>query len=228
MTYHFITLTLFLFAVLFVAAVLLVPVAAVAGNVLHIWGTSSAPEWVSEALRRTFIGGIRRRFMRAVNAQRHIAVDRSRRACAYIAVSISSADCLALAGHGGELARVAVDAARGYQQYARANGLICDVLPQVVVVPADWLRRGNVKARPISGPEFEDLWSDMLAWDLDAQPAPVSAILADSDPGTLVLPGAAETKVASAPGTAAQAPASPQFVLTEANGTRPPGERRPR
>jgi hypothetical protein len=233
MTYTLVSLVLFLLAVLLLTSVLLVPVAVLAGNVLHVWGTASMWEWISEALRRVFVGGVRRRFMRAVNAQRDIAVDRSRRTCAHIAVSISMADVPALAGPGGDLARVAVDAARGYLRYARANGLNCDVLPQVVVVPEEWRRRGSVRARPVPGPEFAALRREMLAWaqdrdELDLPPA----VMRDLEPGTLLLPDAAATvavrpaetatEVFDQVGAVAKASPAPRLVLTDTLGTRHP------
>lgn len=228
MTYT-VSLVLFLLAVVFVAAMLLVPVAVLAGNVFHAWGTASAWEWISEALRRVFSGGLRRRFMRTVNAQRDIAVDRSRRTCAYIAVSIATADAPALASPGGDLARVAVDAARGYLRYARANGLICDVLPQVVIVPEESLRRGSVKARPVPGPEFVELWREMLAWDQDGEPDLSTVVAPDLEPGTLLLPDTAATVAAEIAteafdpvGAATMPSATPRLVLTDARGIRHP------
>jgi hypothetical protein len=228
MTHTLVSLVLFLLALAFVVAVLLVPVAVLASDVFHAWGTTSAWEWIAEVLRRVFYGGLRGRLMRAVNAQRDIAVDRSRRTCANIAVSISTADVPALVGPSGDLARVAVDAARGYLRYARANGLNCDVLPQVVVVPEEWIRRGSVKARPVPGPEFAELWREMLAWDQDRDVPPVA--VQDLKPGTLLLPDTART-VAVGPaetatavydpvGAPAMPSAAPRLVLTDTHGTR--------
>jgi hypothetical protein len=38
-------------------------------------------------------------------------------------------------------------------------------MPQVAIVPEEWLRRGSVKVRPISGHEFTELRQEMAAWD---------------------------------------------------------------
>jgi hypothetical protein len=231
MTYTLVSLVLFFLAAVFLSLVLLAPVAILAGNVLHIWGAASAWEWALEALRRVFAGSIRRRFMRAVNAQRDIAVDRSRRTCSHIAVSISTADVHALAGPGGALERVAADAASGYLRYARAAGLDCTISPQVVVVPEDWLRRGSVKARPVAAQELAELWLEMLAWDqghddVERQAETVHALvsrtvlLADADETVSARLSDSVTERFDPAGTTAASSSAPRLVLTDTLGAR--------
>lgn len=218
------SLVLLLLAFAFFGSVVVTAVAAIAGHVFHVWGTTSAWEWISEALRRLFVGGIRRRFIRAVIAQRDVGVDRARRTYAYLAVSVSPADVPALTGPGADLARVAVDAAKAYVRHARATGLLSDVLPQVVVIPEDWVRRGSVKARPVGGPEFADLWCEMLAWTHEE--SAVVPVVLDDEPGTQLLPNSPTTGTVG-PATQALDPegaetrvaSSPQLVLADARGT---------
>lgn len=175
MTYSLVSFALMFFAVALLAGVLMVPVAYLAGNVFHVWGTSSALEWISEAFLRVFAGGLRRRFMRAVNRQFHVGVDKSRRTCTYLAVSVSPGDVATLAGPGGLLAGVAADAVKGYARYASAQGWTSDPMPQLAVVPEEWLRRGRVKARPVSGQEFIELRREMVAWDEAAKDAQLAS-----------------------------------------------------
>jgi hypothetical protein len=228
MTYTFVSFAVFVLAIAFVTAVLLVSVSVLAGNVFHTWGTASAWEWIAEAMRRVFAGGLRRRFMKAVNAQRDVAVDRSRRVCSHIAVSIAPADAPSLAGPSGDLTRVAADAARGYARYARSNGLVCEVPPQVVVVPEVWLRRGSVRARSISSSEFAELWREMLGWDRDMQPGVPLDFEPDIELGTLLLQDATVSAAEIATEAVNQAaPASkptprPHLLLTDEQLTRHP------
>lgn len=156
---------LFAFAFALLSGVLLVFVALLAGNVFHAWGATSALEWIIEAFLRVRARGVRRRVRQKVNRQTHIGVDKSRRTCPYVAVSVSTSDVATLTGPGGALSNVAADAVKSYLRYARAQGWVCDSIPQVSIVPEEWLRRGSVKARPISGHEFTDLRQEMAAWD---------------------------------------------------------------
>ncbi len=185
MTHSIVSLVLLLFAVSLAAGVLLVPVAFVAGNVFHMWGTNSVPEWLSEAFLRVFSGTLRRRLMRLINSQSSVGVDKSRRTYPYLAVSVSPADVRTLTGPGGDLEELASDAVKGYARNARAQGWTSGAM-QIAVVPDELLRRGSVKVRPVSGPEFIEVRREMAAWDEPADddqlvraPAP-SAWVGDS------------------------------------------------
>src|SRR5450759_100965 len=113
MTDSIVSLIILLFAVSLAAGVLLVPVAFVAGNVFHVWGTNSVLEWLSEAFLRVFSGSLRRRLMRVINRQCSVGVDKSTRTHPYLAVSVSPADVRMLTGLGGDLAGLASDAVKG-------------------------------------------------------------------------------------------------------------------
>ena len=165
MTDSIVSLIILLFAVSLAAGVLLVPVAFVAGNVFHVWGTNSVLEWLSEAFLRVFSGSLRRRLMRVINRQCSVGVDKSTRTHPYLAVSVSPADVKALTGPGGDLAGLASDAVKGYARHARSQGWTSGTLPQIAVLPDEVLRRGSVKVRPVSGKEFIELWREMAAWD---------------------------------------------------------------
>ncbi len=160
-----VSLVLVLFAVVLTAGVLLVPVAFVAGNVFHVWGTNSVLDWLSEAFLRVFSGTLRRRLMRVINRQRSVGVDKSRRTHPYLAVSVSPADVRTLTGPGGDLAGLASDAVKGYARHARSQGWTAGTLPQIAVLPEELLRRGSVRVRPVSRKEFIELWREMTAWD---------------------------------------------------------------
>lgn len=165
MTHSIVSLALFLFAVSLAAGVLLVPVAFVAGNVFHMWGTNSVREWLSEAFLRVFSGTLRRRLMRVINSQSSVGVDKSRRTYPYLAVLVSPADVRTLTGPGGDLEKLASDAVKGYARHARAQGWTSGAMPQIAVVPDELLRRGSVKVRPVSRPEFIEVRREMAAWD---------------------------------------------------------------
>lgn len=165
MTYTIVSVTLMLFAAALLVCALLVPVAVLAGDVFHVWGTRSALEWMSEAALRIFAGGLRQRFMRTVNRQSQVGLDKSRRAFPYIAVSVSPSDVTVLAGRGGSLSGLAADAAKGFARYARAQGWASDSPSQLAVVPEEWLRRGTIKARSVSWHEFIELRREMHEWD---------------------------------------------------------------
>lgn len=218
MTYSILSFGLMFFAVALLAGVLLVPVAFLAGNVFHVWGTSSTLEWISAAFLRVFAGGLRRRFMRAVNLQSHVGVDKSRRTCPYLAVSVSPGDVTTLTGLGGDLSGVAADGVKGYARYARAQGWASDSVPQLAVVPEEWLRRGSVKVRPVSGQEFIELWREMVACDEAAKedriasapaPAPAPATRVDHDTEQLRTKRLSDSDVATVA-------AGPSDVVTEA------------
>ena len=105
MTTSILSFGLFFFALALLTAVLLVPVAVLAGNVFHAWGTNSTVEWLVEAFRRVFIGSLRRRLMRKVNGQSLVNVDGSRQAYPYLAVTVAPDDVAALTGPGGSTVR---------------------------------------------------------------------------------------------------------------------------
>lgn len=236
MTNSILSFGLLFFAVALLAGVLLVPVAFLAGNVFHVWGTSSTLEWISEAFLRVFTGGLRRRFMRAVNRQSHVGVDKSRRTCPYLAVSVSPGDVTPLTGLGGALSCVAADAVKGYARYARAQGWACDSVPQLAIVPEEWLRRGSVKVRPVSGQEFIDLWREMVACDEAAKEdriapapalAPASATRVDHGTEQILTQWLSDGDVATAaavdPANALTMPAeSVRIVLADAQGGQHP------
>ncbi|KRA37926.1 MULTISPECIES: FHA domain-containing protein [unclassified Nocardioides] len=216
MTYSIVSFSLIVFAVALMAIVLMVPIAFLAGNVFHVWGTSSALDWIAELFLRVFVGGLRRRFMRAVNGQSQVGVDKSRRTYPYLAASVSPGDVEALTGRGGALSSVSSDAAKGYARYAKARGWLSDAQPQVVVVPEDWLRRGSVKVRPVSGHEFIELWREMATWDespRSEQPMPEWA----PDSSKLAVHGTAQSHTMRlADDAIATVAAGPVGVLTEA------------
>jgi len=237
MTTSIVSLALMFFALALLAGVLLVPIALLAGNVFHLWGTSSALEWSAEAFRRVFAGGLRRRVMRAVNRQSHVGVDRSRRTCPYIAVSVAPADVTLLTGPGGDLAGVAADAVKGYLRNAKAQGRASDAVPQVVIVPEEWLRRGSLRVRPVTGQEFIELSLEMVAWDQAGTddliaPEPASAPSAPLSPNRVdhgtehlvtqrLSDSDAATAAAFAPESAVTMPAeSARIVLADAQGKR--------
>ncbi len=238
MTNSIVSLGLLFFALALLAGVLLVPIAFLAGNVFHVWGTSSTLEWFAEAFRRVFAGGLRRRVMRAVNRQSHVGVDKSRRTCPYLAVSVAPGDVTTLTGPGGDLSSVATDAVKGYVRNAKAQGRASDSVPQLAIVPEEWLRRGSVRVRPVSGQEFIELWREMVAWDQVADddrvapapaPAPVPASATRVDHGTeqIVTQRMSDGDVATA---AAVDPAhavtmsaeSARIVLADAHGGQHP------
>lgn len=189
MTYSIVSLVLVLFAVVLTAGVLLVPVAFVAGNVFHVWGTNSVLDWLSEAFLRVFSGTLRRRLMRVINRQSSVGVDKSRRTHPYLAVSLSPADVRTLTGPGGDLEELASDAVKGYARHARSQGWTAGAMPQIAVVPDELLRRGSVRVRPVSGQEFIELWREMTAWaeaanDDHVVPAPAPAPTTRVDDGS--------------------------------------------
>lgn len=156
---------LMLLAVVLLGGLLLALVAAVAGNILHVWGTGTASEWASEALHRLFARGLRRRFMRRINRQSLVTVDGARRGHPHLVASVSPSDVVHLTGQGGSLSRVAEDAARGYARQARAEGWTHDYPPEVAIVPEEWLRRGTFRVRPVSSDEFIRLRRAMHEWE---------------------------------------------------------------
>lgn len=241
MTYSIVSFGLMFFAVVLLAGALLVPVALLAGSVFHVWGTSSTLEWLVEGFRRLFAGCLRRRVMRAVNRQSHVGLDKSRRTCPHLAVSVAPGDVRTLTGLGGDLSSVATDAARGYVRNARAQGRASDSAPQVVIVPEGWLRRGSVRVRPVAGQEFIELWREMVAWDVAVMddriaPAPCPAahvghsavsfptkLLSDDDVATVTVRGSDAVTAAFDPAHALTMPAeSTRIVLADAHGGQHP------
>lgn len=232
-----ISLVVTLFAALLLLCGLIALVAVLASQVFHVWGTRSALGWSSEAIRRVFTGGLRQRFMRCVNRQSCVCVDGSRRACQYIAVSVSPNDVTALAGRGGSLSAVAADAAKGLARYGRAQGW-SDTASQVTVLPENWLRHGTVRARPVSWHEFVELQHEMHAWELaNLHPEITTAPGAKGTLGTGIdqhvstrrlldseapagIQGDAPTEVLDVPPTVNMTAHKPQIVLADAEGER--------
>lgn len=167
MTYSIISLLLLLFAVALVTGALLLVVAFVAGKVIHVWGTNSVLEWLSEAFIRVFFGTLRRRLMRAINSQCSVGVDKSKRPHPYLAVTVSPLDVESLTGPGGDMAALASDAGKGYARHARSQGWAAGSTPQVVVVPDELRRRGTVRVMPVSAIVFHDLSRETAEWDED-------------------------------------------------------------
>lgn len=238
MTNSIVALSLMFFAVALLTGVLLVPVAFLAGNVFHVWGTSSTLEWFAEAFRRVFAGGLRRRVMRAVNRQTHVGVDRSRRTCPYLAVSVAPGDVTTLTGAGGDLSSVATDAVKGYVRNAKAQGSASDAVPQVAIVPEEWLRRGSLRVRPVTGQEFIELWREMVAWDQAAndnqiaptpmpEPAPSSVTRVDQGTEHIVTQQLSDGDFATAPAfdpayAVTMVAESARIVLADAHGAQHP------
>lgn len=229
MTYTAFSVLVLLLAVLLVAGVVLVPVAFLAGNVFHVWGTGSAAEWVSEVMLRIFSGSLRRRFMRRVNRQSALGVDRSRRAHPYLVVVVSPSDVRTLTGPGGSLSLLASDAVKGYTRHARAEGWSCDVEPRVAVVTDELVRRGTIRVRPVSGPELLEARAEMAAYDgVLLTPAPVSWSNDDREDTKLLPDDAVTAAVAPYDATRAGGPAdavtkpvpSTHLVLGDARGRR--------
>ena len=182
MTTSILSFGLFLFALALLAAVLLAPVAALAGNVFHAWGSSSTVEWLAEAVRRVFTGSLRRRLMRKVNGQALVNVDGSRQAYPYLVVAVSPDDAAALTGPGGSRSCVASAAAKGYARHARAEGWISEPAPQVAMLVDESLRRGNIRVRPVQREQFLELSRDAAATDHEILVA-LGADSCDGDPG---------------------------------------------
>jgi FHA domain len=243
MTDLIVSLIFFVFTVSLTAGVLLVPVAFVAGNVFHVWGTTSVLEWLSEAFLRIFSGSLRRRLMRAVNRQTSVGVDKSRRTHPYLAVSVSPGDVSTLTGPGGDLAGLAADAVKGYARHARAQGWSPGAMPQIAVVPEELLRRGSVRVRPVSGKEFIELWREMADWDEAVDddhvvpapaPAPATRVgqgaerlhtkrLSDDDVMTVeVKPFEAVTEAFGSAEAVTMPAASARIVLGDAHGGQHP------
>lgn len=234
MTYTALSLLVLLLAVLMAAGVLLVPVAFLAGNVFHVWGTTSAQEWSSEVLLRLFTGSLRRRLMKRVNRQCSVAVDKSRRAHPYLVVAVSPGDVRTLTGPGGSLSLLASHALRGYVRHSRAEGWPRDVEPQVAVVPDEQLRRGTIRVRPVSRPELAEARAEMSAYDdavggnlLVPASAPSSSHTAEHEHTTLlsddgVMKAAPEPEEATRESTPADAVTMPvtstRLVLGDAHG----------
>ena len=218
MIYSIVSLGLMILAVALLAGVLLVPVAFLAGNVSHIWGTSSTLEWISEAFLRVFAGTLRRRLMWAINQQCSVGVDRSRKAHPYLAVLVSPAAVGMLTGPGGDLAGLASDAVKGYVRHARAEGWTSGAIPQIAVVSDELLRRGSVKVRPVSGPEFTELRREMAAWDEAVYDDDVLPVPAPAQTTRLVGEERFRTQQPSA-ADAVTVEVSPIEVVTEAFGS---------
>jgi hypothetical protein len=228
MTTSTLSFGLFFFALALLGAVLLVPIAAVAGNVFHAWGTNSTVECLAEAFRRVFTGTLRRRLMHKVNGQSLVNVDGSRQAYPYLAVMLAPNDAAALTGPGGSLSGVASAAANGYARHARAEGWIWETTPRVAIGADDSLRRGNVRVRPVRREEFLELGCEMAVSDhpvlVAPAPTPATTTRVDDHVVTQRLTGRdVVTAVAQDPAYAVTMPAtSAHIVLTDARGAEHP------
>lgn len=226
MTTMILSFGLFIFALALLAAVLLVPIAALAGNVFHAWGTNSTVECLAEAFRRVFSGSLRRRLMRKVNSQSLVNVDGSRKAYPYLAVMVAPDDASTLSGPGGTLSGVASAAAKGYVRHAKAEGWTGEKKTLVALVADESLRRGNIRVRPVQREEYVELHREMTCDDyaLSAAPAPLLAAStrADEHVATQVLPDHdVATGLASDPAYAVTRPAtSPRIVLADDRGAK--------
>jgi hypothetical protein len=228
MTTSILSFGLFFLALALLAAVVLVPIAALAGSVFHAWGTNSTVECLAEAFRRVFTGSLRRRLMHRVNGQSLVNVDGSRQAYRYLAVMVAPDDVNALTGPGGTLSGVASAAANGYIRHARAEGWTGEKATLVVLVADESLRRGNIRVRPVQREEYLELLREMAAdeHEVSAAPAPLPAAStrADAHVATQVLTDRdVATALASDPAYAVTMPARfARIVLTDGRGVEHP------
>ena len=228
MTTSIFSFGLLFFALALLAVVLLMPVAIVAGNVFHAWGTNSTVDWLAEGFRRVFTGSLRRRLMRKVNGQSLVNVDGSRQAYPYLAVTVAPDDAASLTGPGGSLSGVASAAANGYARHAKAEGWMWETAPRVAIFADESLRRGNVRVRAVQREEFLELGRTMAATDHEVPvtpaPTPATATRVDDCAATQRLVDRdVITAVAQDPAYAVTMPAaSAHIVLTDARGAEHP------
>lgn len=232
MTAFLISVALLLFALAFVATVLLVIVGGIAGNVLHLGGTSSAREWLLMLLLRLFAGNQRRRLLRRVSSRPYVGIDGSRRVEPCQLVSVSPADIPLLVGPAGRLSTLADEAVAVYVKRSRDREWSIPSAPQIVVVPDELVRRGLPTVLAVSPKRLAEARLEMWAWDAtvhgdaDAQATPTGATamqatrFADVDAApTAPAPGPEAVTVGARFADQATAPAhAARVVVSDAHG----------